>query len=100
VARYADACNLFGDSPTVRRKLEVLRQHCEAEGRNYADIEKTAYFTTDVGADGSEAGRVVQQLGTLAEAGVQTAIGALIRVEAIRPIEIVGRDVIPQIASL
>jgi F420-dependent oxidoreductase-like protein len=100
VARYADACNLFGDPPTVRRKLEVLRQHCEAEGRSYDDIEKTAYFTIDVGADGSEAGRVVQQLGTLAEAGVQTAIGALIRVEAIRPIEIVGRDVLPQVASL
>jgi F420-dependent oxidoreductase-like protein len=100
VARYGDACNLFGDPPTVRHKLEVLRQHCDAEGRNYDDIEKTAYFTIDVGVDGSEAGRVVQQLGALAEAGVQTAVGALIRVEAIRPIEIVGRDVLPQIASL
>jgi F420-dependent oxidoreductase-like protein len=100
VARYADACNLFGDPPTVRHKLEVLRQHCDAEGRNYDDIEKTVYFAIDVGADGSEARRVVQQLGALAEAGVQTAIGALMRVEAVRPIEIVGRDVIPQIASL
>jgi F420-dependent oxidoreductase-like protein len=100
VARYGDACNLFGDPPTVRHKLEVLRQHCDAEGRNYDDIEKTAYFAIDVGADGSEVGRVVQQLGALAEAGVQAAIGALIRVEAMRPIEIVGRDVIPQVASL
>jgi len=100
VARDGDACNLFGDPPTVRHKLEVLRQHCDAEGRNYDDIEKTAYFAIDVGADGSEVGRVVQQLGALAEAGVQAAIGALIRVEAMRPIEIVGRDVIPQVASL
>ncbi|GAA2710824.1 LLM class F420-dependent oxidoreductase [Micromonospora olivasterospora] len=42
VARYADACNLFGTSPAeVAHKLEVLRGHCAAEGRDYADIEKT-----------------------------------------------------------
>jgi F420-dependent oxidoreductase-like protein len=42
VARYADACNLFGSSPEdVARKLEVLRSHCEAEGRDYDSIEKT-----------------------------------------------------------
>jgi F420-dependent oxidoreductase-like protein len=42
VARYADACNLFGSSPDdVARKLEVLRSHCDAEGRDYDRIEKT-----------------------------------------------------------
>jgi F420-dependent oxidoreductase-like protein len=42
VARYADACNLFGTSPTdVAHKLDVLRRHCEAEGRDYDRIEKT-----------------------------------------------------------
>jgi F420-dependent oxidoreductase-like protein len=42
VARYADACNLFGSSPEdVGRKLEVLRSHCEAEGRDYDAITKT-----------------------------------------------------------
>ena len=29
VARYADMCNLFGDPTTVRRKVDVLREHCE-----------------------------------------------------------------------
>ncbi|MGC1512901.1 MAG: LLM class F420-dependent oxidoreductase, partial [Acidimicrobiales bacterium] len=28
VARYADACNLFGEAPTIARKVEVLRRHC------------------------------------------------------------------------
>ncbi|HEV8624091.1 MAG TPA: LLM class F420-dependent oxidoreductase, partial [Acidimicrobiia bacterium] len=28
VARYADACNLFGDLETVRHKLDVLERHC------------------------------------------------------------------------
>jgi F420-dependent oxidoreductase-like protein len=42
VARYADACNLFGSSPEdVAGKLDVLRRHCEAEGRDYDRIEKT-----------------------------------------------------------
>jgi F420-dependent oxidoreductase-like protein len=42
VARYADACNLFGVSPeVVAHKLEVLERHCEAEGRDSAEIERT-----------------------------------------------------------
>src|ERR1051325_2293341 len=32
VARYADACNLFS-RPNLARKLQVLREHCAAEGR-------------------------------------------------------------------
>ncbi len=100
VARYANACNLWGDMATVPHKLEVLRRHCEAEGRSYDDIEKTVLLAIDVGADGSLAGRVVEQLGAFAEAGVQTVIGGLIGVQALKPIEIMGRDVIPQVASL
>lgn len=42
VARYADACNVFGTSPDdVARKLDVLRAHCAAEGRDYDAITKT-----------------------------------------------------------
>ena len=42
VARYADACNLnVTDVDEVARKLQVLREHCDAEGRDYASIEKT-----------------------------------------------------------
>lgn len=43
VARYADACNLFGRGgiDDVARKLDVLRGHCAAEGRDYDSIEKT-----------------------------------------------------------
>src|SRR6516162_5095525 len=39
VAQYADACNISA-SPEAGRKLGVLRQHCEAVGRDYAQIEK------------------------------------------------------------
>jgi F420-dependent oxidoreductase-like protein len=41
VAKYADACNLFGDVATIRHKLEVLDRHCEAVGRDPATITKT-----------------------------------------------------------
>jgi len=42
VARYADATNLFGAGPeNVAGKLDVLRRHCESEGRDYDAITKT-----------------------------------------------------------
>src|SRR6516165_6997393 len=46
VAQYADACNLFG-GPDAARKLEVLRQHCDAVGRDYDEIEKTTMIAID-----------------------------------------------------
>ncbi len=100
VARYADACNFFGDPATVRHKLDILRQHCQDEGRNYDEIEKTVLFVLNVGREGENAGQLVEQLGAFAEAGAQTVIGALIGVEHLRPIEVMGRDVIPQVAEL
>jgi F420-dependent oxidoreductase-like protein len=52
VARYADACNLFGSGPAeVANKLEVLRSHCEAEGRDYDRIQKTVLAVRPVLAD-------------------------------------------------
>jgi len=41
VARWADACNLFGDPAMVKHKLEVLRGHCDKEGRDFNTIERT-----------------------------------------------------------
>ena len=41
VAQYADACNFFGPPPEVAHKLDVLRRHCDAVGRDIADIDVT-----------------------------------------------------------
>jgi alkanesulfonate monooxygenase SsuD/methylene tetrahydromethanopterin reductase-like flavin-dependent oxidoreductase (luciferase family) len=41
VAKYADACNVGGGFENVKRKGQVLRQHCAEVGRNEADIERT-----------------------------------------------------------
>ena len=44
VARYADACNVFGGDPAeVRRKFDVLDAHCERAGRDPAEITRTAF---------------------------------------------------------
>lgn len=55
VARYADLCNVIGDPEVVRHKMEVLRGHCEAEGRDPGEIAKTAHAGIVV-ADEDEAG--------------------------------------------
>jgi alkanesulfonate monooxygenase SsuD/methylene tetrahydromethanopterin reductase-like flavin-dependent oxidoreductase (luciferase family) len=41
VAKYADACNLFGSPETVRKKLNILKEHCKSVGRDYDSILKT-----------------------------------------------------------
>src|SRR5213594_384349 len=41
VAKYADACNLFGSAETVKKKLNILKEHCKTTGRDYDSILKT-----------------------------------------------------------
>src|SRR5207245_3956449 len=99
VARYADACNLQ-PGPQIPKKLEVLRQHCEAEGRDYDVIEKTCMFAFDVGEDGSKVGELIGQLRWLAQMGIQTVLGVVPHVYRITPLEIIGREVIPAVADV
>ena len=97
VARYADACNLR-PSPEIPRQLELLRQLCEREGRDYESIEKTAPFFFDVGDDGSKVDELVGKLRWLGDMGIQTVFGWVVGVDRIKPIEVMGREVIPAIA--
>ena len=99
VARYADACNLQ-PGPQIPQKLEALRQHCEAEGRDYDAIEKTCAFAFDVGEDGSKVGDLIGQLRWLASMGIQTVLGVVPQVYRIEPLKIIGREVLPAVADL
>ena len=81
VARYADACNLQ-PGPQILQKLEVLRQYCEAESRDYDAIEKTCMFALDAGEDGSKVDDLIGQLRWLAS------------------IEIIGREILPAVVNL
>jgi F420-dependent oxidoreductase-like protein len=99
VARYAQACNLF-PGPELAHKLDVLRAHCEAEGRDYNEIEKTCVFVMDPGEKGEKTGEMVDALGNLAEMGIDSVIGAVADVWKISPLEAIGSEVIPAVADL
>ncbi|MGD9703363.1 MAG: TIGR03560 family F420-dependent LLM class oxidoreductase [Acidimicrobiia bacterium] len=61
-ARYADACNLFGEAPTIARKVAVLRRHCAEVGRDPAEVEVTQLSTVLVGRDVDEVASLVERL--------------------------------------
>ena len=106
VARYADACNLFAfDLDQVRHKLEVLRGHCEAEGRSYDEIEKTTIgglpLITRHGANGSVTpAQVVERLGQLAELGVDQHLLGMPVVGDLDGIDLVGAEIAPQVRGM
>jgi F420-dependent oxidoreductase-like protein len=83
VARHADACNLFGDVDTVRRKLAVLHEHCAVEGRDPGEITVTHLGSVQGAATVEEH---VGHYRELAEAGVQTAIVALPSAQGPEPV--------------
>jgi len=95
VARYADACNVFAGRDEAR-KLDVLRQHCEAVGRDYDTIYKTVYyaFNTSLGAQ-----RIIDDLATLAGLGFDAAIGGVVNVWDVSPLEFIGSEIIPVAAD-
>jgi F420-dependent oxidoreductase-like protein len=99
VARYADACNLF-PGPDLARKLDVLRGHCEAEGRAYDQIEKTTLFRFDVGEDGERVDEILAGLQELASLGFTTVHGHVKDAQTLRPLEIMAERVIPAAAAL
>lgn len=102
VAQYGDACNLFAamGEAELRRKLDVLKGHCEALGRPYDEIERTALLMVNLGPGGMPPAQVVEQCRTLAGLGIQHLIVNFPDVETLTPLEIVGREVIPAVAEL
>ena len=96
VAQYADACNLFAGRDEAR-KLDILRKHCDEVGRDYDTIFKTAYYPFDTGKG---AGQIVDELGALAELGFDAAMGAVLNVWDVSPVEFIGSEVIPAVADL
>ena len=101
VAKYADACNIFDHIglPAIEQKLATLRGHCEREGRDYDEIEKTVYSIMAPGPNGENAAQIVDRFGKLSEIGVQAVVGAVVGVNNLTTLEAMGRDVIPQVAE-
>lgn len=74
VAQYADACNLFAQTPEeLEHKLDVLHRHCADVGRDPAEIRVTTLHGGDDLLRGDVAG-FVETMRPFAERGVETVI--------------------------
>jgi F420-dependent oxidoreductase-like protein len=72
VAQYADACNIFGGPDEVAHKIDVLRRHCDALGRDPNEIEVTAMYR-DL-APGASVDEVIHGAEAFAKIGVSTVV--------------------------
>jgi F420-dependent oxidoreductase-like protein len=123
VAKWGDACNVGGDIETIKHKFDVLRGHCENEGRDYEEITRSTsinVYLLEEGEDPEEAtrehrgsknyeeysreymvgtpGEIVERLHPMVEAGVEYFITYLPRVAYDpAPVERFAREVIPNV---
>ena len=101
VARYADACNLTASNPeTTERLLGVLDEHCEREGRDPSEIERTIATSFDPGPAGERAEEEIERLARFAELGIQSALGYLRNAHDPRVMEAMATKVIPAVSKL
>ena len=98
VARYADACNLFG-GPELAHKLDVLREHCASVGRDYDDIEKTSIIPFELGSGGEGADKLLDQLREMHDLGITLAVGSLRGPSGPSLVAAYGEHIIPEISA-
>lgn len=101
VARYADACNLyaFENLDLVRAKLAVLRRSCDAVGRPYDEIERTAIGSLRLGSGGMAVREAIDYCRAVSQAGIEHLIVSLPGDHSLEPIEIMASEIIPAAAE-
>jgi F420-dependent oxidoreductase-like protein len=105
VAKYGDACNLFvrmGED-VLKHKLEVLRGHCEAEGRPYEEIEKTSLDTllvTRDGQGGMSPQQAIDYFGNLAQLGFDHALISMPNVSHPDAFDVFRDEVVPAVHEI
>jgi F420-dependent oxidoreductase-like protein len=82
VARYADACNVFGGPDTLRHKLAVLDRHCAEVGRDPKSIRRTRLGSLFVCESAAQADQLRKAFG--AAVGEQFTVGT--REEVVREV--------------
>ncbi|AZS83540.1 LLM class F420-dependent oxidoreductase [Streptomyces griseoviridis] len=96
VARHGDACNLFATSPDeVRHKIDVLRGHCDTEGRDFGDIRVTITHMGEGDVD-----TVVRGLSGYAKLGIDTVIFGPRTGDVAAWIEEFAAPAVPRLAEL
>ncbi|HYP41158.1 MAG TPA: LLM class F420-dependent oxidoreductase [Chloroflexia bacterium] len=107
VAKYGDACNLFvrmGED-VLKHKLEVLRGHCEAEGRPYEEIEKTSLDNLLVTRDGQgdmamSPQQAIDYFGNLAQLGFDHALISMRNVSHPDAFDVFRDEVVPAVHEI
>jgi len=102
VAQYADACTFYAQmgNEVLRAKLDILHRHCDQVGRDYEMIERTALAHISFGSGGMSATDLINLCRDVSSVGIQHLIISLSNVSEIRPLETIGREVIPAVAEL
>ena len=98
VAQYADACNLFATTPEeIKRKLDILRGHCDAVGRDYDTIAKTIIGRVDPEGDVSPFLSAMEEYAAL---GVSLVEVAPSMPDPVRFVTLLGDKVVRPLASI
>src|SRR5690606_2649027 len=98
VAKYGDACNVGAGKPEViKRKLEVLREHCDAVGRDFDQIIKSTNIMLE---PGESTGEILARVEGAVNAGADYVIVYIPRVAYDHePLHRFAAEVIPQFAG-
>lgn len=101
VAQYGDACNLFArmGNDALRAKLDILKGHCDAVGRDYDTIERTGLTTVHIAPGQMTATDVIAHCREVADAGIQHLIFNMPNVHEITPLEIFAKEIIPAVSE-
>lgn len=98
VAKYADACNVFGGPERLHHKYSVLQRHCEDLGRPYGDIERSTLQNVHVDANGAEGAespaQVTERFAELGDAGAQSIVFSVRDVWQIDKLDLLGKTVL------
>jgi F420-dependent oxidoreductase-like protein len=98
VAQYADVWNTTSSTDELPHKLDVLHRHCDALGRDFADIRLTATYVTDPFADIDEYLKTLDRYATLGVDMINT--GPLPgNPDPVGWVKRLGDDVIPRLSS-
>lgn len=103
VARYADACNVFGTPEAIAHKYGILAEHCAAIGRDPDEVERSTLQQVALGngsAGTSTPTQLIDRFGDLADAGAQHLIFGVRDVADPAILERLGREVLPALRDL
>jgi F420-dependent oxidoreductase-like protein len=106
VAQYADACNIFArlDDNFLQNKLNVLREHCQAIGRPYEQIEKTTLSVISLSRDGRNGSMTpaaaIEYFASLAVLGIDQAIFSMPNVYDLDVFDLFATEVIPEVNKI